>query len=76
MTLVNSKIGPKARTILATLVTLDGVTKTAEEWAIERKINLVTVLKRRQTAHSWAEALTPVKHGQAWRRYANRPIAN
>lgn len=42
-----------------TPVTFDGVTKRAEDWAIERGIKWATVQRRRAFGSTWAQALMP-----------------
>lgn len=54
---------------LDTPVTIDGVTKSAREWAKERGLREQLVKDRRAAAKSWEESLSPIKkQGMAWRR--------
>lgn len=43
------------------LVTLNGVTKTVNEWTLEKKLKPNTVYKRRNAGCNWQEALMPVQ---------------
>lgn len=47
------------------LVTLDGVTRTAWEWAVVRKLKWNTVRNRRYRGKNWREALAPKVKGDA-----------
>lgn len=47
----------------STPVTLDGVTKTVQEWCDERRLSPDTVYQRRVRCCNWAEALAPAKRG-------------
>lgn len=50
----------------STLVTLDGETKEAPEWAAERGLKWQTVKMRRMRGAGWAEALCPQLRGRRW----------
>lgn len=44
-----------------TEVTLDGVTMTAFEWAVFRKLKWCTVRQRRYRGNNWRDSLAPKK---------------
>lgn len=48
------------------LVTLGGVTKSAQEWARERGVKWQTVKMRRYRGSSWGEALRAGRHRNPW----------
>lgn len=50
----------------AMLVTFDGQTKTASEWAAERGLKWQTVKMRRFRGGSWEEALRPDLRARRW----------
>lgn len=50
----------------AMLVTLDGATKTAKEWADERGLKWQTVKMRRYRGGSWEEALHSELQRTSW----------
>lgn len=43
-----------------TLILLDGVTKSVEEWCAEKGISISVVQKRRLRADTWKEAFRPL----------------
>ena len=49
------------------LVTLDGVTKPAAQWASERGLKWQTVKMRRMRGAGWTEALKPGLRLSSWR---------
>lgn len=48
-------------------VTIDGVTKTAHQWALEKGLKWNTVSRRHLQGETWEEALRPVRGGSAFR---------
>lgn len=48
------------------MVTLGGVTKTAQEWAMERGVKWQTVKMRRYRGSSWSEALRSGHYRSPW----------
>lgn len=47
------------------MVTIDGVTKTARQWAEEKDLKWSTVATRYQQGKTWEEALQPLHKGSA-----------
>ncbi|KTT33806.1 hypothetical protein SB18R_03195 [Pseudomonas oryzihabitans] len=50
-----------------TLVTLDGVTQTALEWAVIRKLKWETVRQRRYRGSNWRDSLRPAEKASSRR---------
>lgn len=49
-----------------TPITIDGVTRTAGEWAAERGLKWQTVKMRRHRGDSWRQALSPELRRTPW----------
>lgn len=64
---LNKKHQPP-ETFLKTAVTLDGETRTVEEWCVLKGLRSVMVYRRRTKNWSWAEAFQPKMGAEALRK--------
>lgn len=58
-----------------TLVTLIGRTQTVQQWAAERRLNMLTVKSRWQKRNDWESALAPLQTRQQRTRAFDRKRA-